>query len=340
MRSALALDPILTRALAGQAPTRDECRYLLGLGEHSGEARMLMAVADRVTRSRFDNDAVLFGQVGFETAPCSGECDFCTFSRTLGSVPHERLSVDEVVARAKAFTATGDVFALFLMSMHVWDFDAFAEAARAVRDVVPAHTRLVANVGDFGLERAKKLRELGVSGVYHVLRLREGTDTRLEPATRLRSIDAAREVGLDFYYCLEPVGPEHTPDEMVEQLFIGVERGSFQHAAMRRVRLPGSRLEAHGQITNLRLAQVTAVVALATLGTKETTNIAVHEPNLLGLAAGANAIYAETGANPRDARNDTGSARGLDVAAARRMLHEAGFTKLRRGDGTHVALTG
>ena len=50
-------------------------------------------------------------------------------------------------------------------------------------------------------------------------------------------------------------------------------------------------------------------------------------------------VYAETGANPRDAATDTSGHRGLDMAGARRMLYEAGFTALRRGDGTTVLLT-
>jgi hypothetical protein len=93
-----------------------------------------------------------------------------------------------------------------------------------------------------------------------------------------------------------------------------------------------------GLLNNLRLAQVTAVVAPSTLRSRRTTSIAVHEPNLLGLVSGADAIYAETGANPRDLAQDTSGSRGIDVPAAKRMLHEAGFTQLRRGDGTHLPL--
>ena len=86
------------------------------------------------------------------------------------------------------------------------------------------------------------------------------------------------------------------------------------------------------------VAQAVAVVALATISCVETKNIAVHEPNPLGLAAGANVVYAETGANPRDLEADTEKNRGLDMAACRKMLYEAGFAKLLRGDGSTVNL--
>jgi biotin synthase len=101
--------------------------------------------------------------------------------------------------------------------------------------------------------------------------------------------------------------------------------------------VPGTPLSEKGQITERRLAQITAVVALAALGCKETRSIAVHEPNLLGLCAGANTIYAETGANPRDAAPDTQGRRGLDMNDCRKMLCEAGFAGLLYGDTSRSA---
>ena len=62
------------------------------------------------------------------------------------------------------------------------------------------------------------------------------------------------------------------------------------------------------------------------------------EPNLLGLCAGANAIYAETGANPRDTVSDTAVGRGMDMNACRKMLYEAGFKELLCGDDSVVEL--
>ena len=148
--------------------------------------------------------------------------------------------------------------------------------------------------------QARELQAAGVNGAYHVLRLREGEDTALDPVQRRQTIGNIHDAGLDFYYCCEPIGPEHSPAELVEQMFVGIENGCFQHAAMRRVAVPGSPLAARGQITELRLAQITAVVALAALNSANTRNIAVHEPNLIGLTSGANVVYAETGINPRD----------------------------------------
>ncbi len=338
MRLPNELSSILNRSLDGIPPTREDCVHLLRFPESSLEARATMAVADTVSRRRFDNHGMLLGQIGVETAPCPGNCGFCVFGEDHTTFEKTRLTNDEVVARARSFATGGDLYAFFLMTMHDYSLDDLLAIITDVRAAIPPQTQIVVNIGDFDLDQGRLLKEAGVHGAYHVCRLREGVDTVLDPEQRKKTFQMIRDSGLDFYYCCEPIGPEHTPEELVEQMFLGVEYGCFQHAAMRRVHVPTLPTADRGQITELRLAQVVAVVALATLACKETRNIAVHEPNLIGLTSGANVVYAETGANPRDTEGDTSQNRGLDMALARKMLYEAGFTALQRGDGASVLL--
>lgn len=332
------LTGILDRALDGIPPAKEECVRLLGPPATSLEARALMAVADAASRERFGNQAILLGQIGVETAPCPGNCGFCVFGEEHTTFERVRLPQEEVVGRARSFAASGDLYAVFLMTMHEFPTEELLSTIEAVQSAVPGHTQIVVNLGDFDAAQARRLKDAGVHGAYHVCRLREGIDTSLDPEARKRTFRIIRDAGLDFYYCCEPIGPEHTPEELVEQMFLGIECGCFQHAAMRRVAVPGLPLAGRGQISELRLAQVVAAVTLASLGCAETQSIAVHEPNLLGLTSGANVVYAETGANPRDAATDTAQGRGLDMAAARKMLYEAAFASVRRGDGGSVPL--
>jgi biotin synthase len=277
---------------------------------------------------------MLLGQIGIETAPCPGNCGFCVFGEEHTAFQKSRLSIEEVTAKAQAFTAAGDLYALFLMTMHDFEFERLLALIEKVRASIPSQTQIVVNIGDFDHSQAKQLHAAGVQGAYHVCRLREGIDTALSPEQRKKTFRVIRDAGLDFYYCCEPIGPEHTPEELVEQMFLGIEYGCFQHAAMRRVWVPGLPLSDRGQITELWLAQVVAVVAIASLNCRETQNVAVHEPNLLGLTSGANVVYAEMGANPRDTAADTAIHRGLDMPRVRKMLYEAGFTSVRLGDDT------
>jgi biotin synthase len=217
--------------------------------------------------------------------------------------------------------------------MHTFDIARLLHTIRLVRDCIPRETQVVVNIGDFDRAQALDLKAAGVNGAYHVCRLREGTDTALNPEQRKSTIRTIKESGLDWYFCCEPIGPEHSPEELAEQIFLGIEFGCFQHAAMRRVHIPSAPLADRGQISELRLAHVTAVVALATLSCPDTRSVAVHEPNLLGLAAGANTVYAETGANPRDTERDTRGNRGRDIRDCKMMLYEAGFRSLSVAPG-------
>ncbi len=162
----------------------------------------------------------------------------------------------------------------------------------------------------------------------------QGIDSDLDPEDRVETIEAIRKAGMHWYYCCEPIGPEHTSQEIADQMFLGIELGCFQHAAMRRVPVPGTPLKSKRQISELRLAQIVAVVTLASLACPETKTIAVHEPNSLGLVSGANTIYAESGINPRDQKQRTEEGRGLDLLRCHQMLLETGFSELLLGDVT------
>lgn len=322
------VEGLLREARAGRPITKEECASLLQFSETSLEAALLRAVADATSRDRFQNRGIVLGQIGVEIAACPGKCKFCSFGEGHTQFNASVMSEEDILQSVAGFTASGELFALFLMTMHTFDFTRLLHTVRLVRGRIPQGTQIVANIGDFDRVQALELKAAGVNGAYHVCRLREGTDTALDPEQRRATIRTIKDSGLDWYYCCEPIGPEHSPEELAEQIFLGLEYGCFQHAAMRRVYLPSAPLAERGQISELRLAQVMAVVTLATLGCRETRSLAVHEPNLLGLAAGANTVYAETGANPRDTEKDTTGHRGRDIAACKGMLYEAGFSSL------------
>jgi biotin synthase len=331
---------ILDAAQGGFAPTRDECVFLLQFVETSLEASLLRSVADASTRRRFDNGGIVLGQIGVEIAACPGKCKFCSFGEGHTAFDPSVMSDEDILRSADSFTASGELFALFLMTMHTFDFERLIRIVRKARERIPQGTQIVVNIGDFDLAQARELKAAGVNGAYHVCRLREGVDTALDPEQRKATIRVIKAAGLDWYYCCEPIGPEHSAEELADQIFLGIEYGCFQHAAMRRVYVPSAPLASYGQISELRLAQVTAVVTLATLACSETKSIAVHEPNLLGLTAGANTVYAEAGANPRDLVKNTLGHRGRDINACRTMLYEAGFVNLQTSPGNCVSLTG
>lgn len=324
---------ILDEARGGRAPSRQQCVTLLEQPEASPETSAMMALADAMSRRRFGNAGTIGGQIGIEVAPCAGNCGMCAFGADFTSFPPQRLSREEILLRAHQFVEGGRLERLYLMTMHLFDLDWLLDVVAAVRRELGPGVNLVANIGDFDLAQARLLKSAGFDSVYHVCRLREGIDSRLDPVRRCGTMRAAREAGLELHTCCEPIGPEHSPQEIVEQMFLGIELGCSRHAAMRRVAVPGTPLADRGHISQRRLAQAVAVVCLANLENRNLCDVGVHEPNVLGLCAGANSICAESGANPRDTELRTEQHLGLTVWDCCNILREAGYSRVRLHDG-------
>ena len=329
---------ILDKAAAGCAPSRSECVTLMEQPEASPEVSAMTALADTTSRRRFDNAGTIGGQIGIEVAPCEGNCGMCVFGADFTRFEPQQLSLDEIQLRARQFVEGDGLERLYLMTMHSFDFDWLLDVVAAVRRDLGSGVDLVANIGDFDLSQARLLKSAGFDGVYHVCRLREGVDSALDPARRRRTMQAVREAGLDLHTCCEPIGPEHSPQEIVDQIFLGIEAGCSRHGAMRRVAVPGTPLADRGQISLRRLAQAVAVVCLANLENQELYDIGVHEPNVLGLCSGANSVCAESGANPRDTDLQTEQNRGRTVWDCRNILREAGYDNLRLNGGRTVSV--
>ncbi len=294
MRANDWIEGILKEAGEGRPIARAEAETLLALSPDSLEAARLCAAANVVSRRRFNNRGLLLGQIGVDMAPCDGDCAFCFFAKSHTRIEPALLPTEEIVHRCERFAA-GGASGVFLMTMHRFGFEWFRDLCAELRQRIPASLEILANVGDIPLGQMRELRDAGVAGAYHVCRLREGTDSCMTPASRIATIDRIIESGLDWYTLCEPVGPEHAPSELAEQIWMGVERPCRQHGAMQRFPVPGSPLYAKGQISVQRLNQIAAVVALATRNKPEVKSIAVNVTNLAGLFCGANAFFPEAG---------------------------------------------
>lgn len=326
MRIDPKIESILDKALAREKIGRQEAVELLKVNEDSHEIYALISVANTLTRRQFGNRGEVYAQIGINLWPCSKSCAFCSFGEKWGAIDSRvEFSPGEIAAKAKAFEEAG-ANAIFLMTTADYPFDRYVEIAGAVREVISPDMPMVANTGDFGSEQAEELLNAGFQGVYHVFRLREGKDTKINPEIRLRTLEAIRDSNLDLSYCVEPVGPEHSPEELVEEMFRGKEYGAVNHASMWRVPVSRVPLATFGKISQWSLTKVVAVTRV--VAGDSIRAMGVHEARILPLRAGANQVYAETGPNPRDTIEDTSKGIGLSVEACKNLLREAGYTPL------------
>lgn len=333
------LNGILERALSGISPSKEECVFLLDFPETSFEASLIRSTTNEIIRKNSENSAIMLGQIGIDITQCPGGCKFCNFGEGHNNLEPKRMSDEELEQKIREFTQDGDLYGLYLMTMHEYKLDVLLHAIEVAKKIAPETTQIWVNVGDTQTEAFQEMKKAGVKGVYHVCRINEGVDTNLLPEDRIRTMDNALVAGLELYTCCEPIGPEHTNEMLVENMFIGIERGIYQHAAMRRTAVKGTPLAKYGQISELRLAQIVAVIGMASFTVPTMAYLGIHEPNTLSYTSGANIITAESGCNPRDVVSDTSKGRGMDLNDCRKMLLECGFAYLRRGDESKIELT-
>lgn len=329
---------IFEKAYSRQRITKEECIKLLSLDNASPEASVMRGVASAIVRERTDNTGAIFAQIGLQCHPCKGNCSFCSFAEKYTQMPVIKMDDATIAASTKSFTNGDQLFGLWLMTMADYDLDEYLRMVQIVKDNKVGSVNLYTNIGDTSYEVFQEIKAAGLNGVYHCWRLGEGKDTMFSSEQRKQTMINAKRAGLDLLDALEPIGLEHTPEEMAEHIFFSMEMETIQYGAMKRISVPGTPFENTPEITNYSLSKYAAAIALTMAGMKKFPWIGIHEPSIHGYMSGANFVTAETGVNPRDTVVDTLQNRGIDIADCRRILKDAGYQYGAKGDGSRFML--
>ena len=314
------IESILDKAL-DDGISRDDARSLIQLDLHTKETYALMETADRLSRQTFKNKGENHLHIGINLEPCPLNCKFCSLTVEAGVFTETvEFSEDQILAWAKEGEAAG-ADGYNIMTTGTYSFGKLLDIGRVLKKAVSVP--LVANTRDITHKEGEQLLEAGFSGAYHAVRLGEGRDTPLKREKRIKSIQTFGEVGLRWMNCVEPVGPEHDIEEILDLMFLAREYRATYSGVMRRVNFPGSPMEKYGMITEFEMAKLLAVSRLI-MGRVPKAHC-VHEPNTLSLAAGGNLFFPEKGSSPRDNEVDTGKGRARDVTACRRIFRETGW---------------
>lgn len=302
--------------------TKEDAISLLQTENHSEDFYKLLAAANALSRKEYGEQGYIFAQIGLNAAPCPGRCKFCSLAQQHFMVGERKeKSIKEIIAEVQKIDFS-KVYALFLMTTADYPPQKYLKIGQSVRQILPGSTELVANIGDFHVSYATQLKKAGFTGAYHIVRLGEGKDTALSVQSRLQTLDAISEAGLQLYYCVEPIGPEHSYAEIADEMLRARAYHVDVMAAMRRVPVPGTDLASLGMISEMELTKIIAVTRLVT---RPRRSMNVHEPMRMPLLAGVNQFYAELGVNPRDTSTATETSRGLCVDSVEEMLLEAGY---------------
>jgi biotin synthase len=309
---------ILKKASDRVPINHEETLTLMRVQLHTKKCYALMEAANRMSRSQFGNKGENHFHIGLNVEPCPMDCLFCSLTRKAGIFKEKiEFSMDQVIAWAKQAEAHG-ADALNLMTTGTYSFKRLLEVGRLLQKEISVP--LVANTRDINHREGEALLDAGFVGAYHAVRLGEGRDTPLKREKRIKTIHVLNDVGLLWMNCVEPVGPEHSAEEIVDLMFLARDNRAVYSGIMRRINFPGSPMERFGMISELEMARLVAIGRLV-MGDVPKAHC-THEPHTASLMAGANLFFPEVGASPRDGKVDTEKGRGTGIDICRQMQRE------------------
>ena len=292
------IDRMKEKALKDERQDREDVLRMLSLDPTSEECRYLGSAAKDVAIQSNGGKARIGISIGLDFASCPMNCAFCSLGEKWGLVKDPYvLPVDMVVSIVEKYVQQGySQFALRTTEM--FDSELLASYARAIRAKVKGRYAIGANTGEQTYESARNLKEAGVNSVYHTVRLREGIDTGLTIEERLESIRNSKKAGLFVSCGLEPIGPEHSNEELADLLELYRETiDPVAVCTMKRVAVEGTPKYPLGEISKERHLQLIAVVRMV-MGKRAA--VPMHPITEEGLDWGSNHMTVEIGANPRD----------------------------------------
>ncbi len=250
-------------AQSGTLLTHDQIVQLLSIEPESAEWSALGVAARRVAHTLTGDRAYLWGAIGVDFTPCSMNCDFCSLGEKWGIVRETRsYDARETVAQVREYAEAG-VRWIVLRTTEFYSQDALGDMIRTIRAEVPGDYEIGLNIGEFDLAKANWLADCGVDFIYHSLRLGEGKDTRFDPKVRLSTLQAVKDSPLKLVFLVEPVGIEHTNEEIADLILLTAQYGAIVSGSMARIPVAGTPLGIHPQVSDARMAQIIAVTRLA-----------------------------------------------------------------------------
>ncbi|MBO4552079.1 MAG: hypothetical protein J5673_02645 [Candidatus Methanomethylophilaceae archaeon] len=311
--------------------SKDDCRYLLSFQEFSAEAIFTRDLFTRFFRDNCANTAAIGAQIGIYTGPCSGNCGFCNFGAGHTMSKTYIMPDDVLIGYLDECSRYGDVSSISLMTNQDCPIDILVHSVEIAKDYVPKGTEIMVNTGDRSVDDFMRLKDAGAVTAYHVCRMGEGRDTAFDPKDRIQTMRNIKEAGLNLMTCTEPVGAEHTVDEVIGNYFGGMEGGCDCGYLALRMPVFGTPMGGMPTLSIKRYHQMQSVLGLASAWHDGGRRVTGWDT---GYFTGLNTLSAEFAGSPRDSAPFSERSAGHTLEWCRRTLFGDGFSKIRMADGS------
>ena len=300
---------------------------LLELPETSEEVRLIGKKAGELARELTDRKGKVWAAIGLDYVNCRMNCSFCSLGDKWNAIGEQtELSDSRVMEIVKAY-AEKNADWIVLRTTEFYPLDKLLQLVTRIKKEVKGDYILPVNTGNDNTSETDKLLAAGVEMVYHAIRLREGEDTNFNPAERKEVVKHIKASGLKLSEYLEPIGPEHTNEEIARRMLALIEEGTDVAGIMPRVPVAGTPKYESGILSEKRIAQITAIFRIDSRHSIK--DIVIHPRNDLAIGYGANVLVVDTGAIPRsnDIAKEEWDELGIDKA--REILRKYGYDGIK-----------
>ncbi|SHN57945.1 hypothetical protein [Desulfitobacterium chlororespirans] len=317
------IDRVTDESLRGAVQPREAIIRMLAMDPSSEEVAYLKQCATKIAHAASGGCAGISGAIGVDLCSCDMNCKFCSFGTEWGIVTEDIVyTKEEIINMVREYVAAG-VTTITLRSTEFYDLKVLTEWLGDIRQQVPGGYLINLNVGEMTPAMAEAAYQAGATSAYHVIRLREGTDTPFSVDLRKQTIKAIAESPLRWGTCIEPIGIEHTNEELADRILENMAMGPHSMGVMARVNVPGTPFGGMEPISQERMLHILAAVRLS-IGT-HVHSCSIHPAIPEALYAGGCGFTVERGANPRDAALNKNVWRGFTVDEAKKLIEDAGF---------------
>lgn len=291
MKVSQDVEAIVESALRGERMGKDELVRLGGLDEYSLDASYVNWAARKLTTQASDGIAEVHAQIGIDANPCSKNCHFCSFAAiSTARKGRMEMPIETIIEYAKAYIEQG-ANCLTVMITADYDFGQYVDYLAQLREAIGPDMPITANLGDFDIIMAERLRAAGVGSVYHAVRMGEGVINEIPRERRFETLAAAKAAGLKTMCCLEMIDPRYSNEEVAENMLRAADAKTDHADAWGMIAVPGTKLEKDPHYTYDKYGLYSSIMRLL-VG----TNVRFGNGNL---------EWAEVGTNPRDSSNAT-----------------------------------
>ena len=315
------------KCLMGNALSVSEIVELLDIPIGSEADSYLQKEARRVSSEITGDNGCIWCAVGMDFAPCSMNCEFCSFGEEWGLIDVPRhVTEDEIIEHVRNFAEGGAAYVI-LRTTEFYNLETLLDYVPRIRKEVPGDYEIVLNTGELDTITAQRFADNGVYGVYHARRLGEGKTTPFDPVVRISTMQSVGASDLSLISLVEPIGEEHSNLEIAQAFADIVSCGAYMSGVMARFPVKGTPLGEEPMISEDRIAHIVAALRLS--GGRTVQDICSHPATEKIVSAGANVLVVEAGAIPRDSSFSEKDWAGVNMANGRELLEKCGYTVSR-----------